>query len=65
MNPIKCVAYMAVLSFDTVKFKINHILQINEFRRSVEIEQEKRHRELEAYMKRYLECAEKSRAEEE
>lgn len=65
MNPIKYVAYIAVLSFDEVKFKINHILKINKFRRSIETEQEKRHRELEAYTKRYLECVEKSRAEEE
>lgn len=65
MNSIKCVVCIAVLSFDEVKFKINHILKINESRRNIEIEQEKRHRELEVYMKRYLECVEKSRAEEE
>ena len=64
MNPLKCVAYIAVLSFDELKFKINHFLKMNDFRKKVETEQEKRHKELQEYMAKYLECVEKARAEE-
>lgn len=64
MNPIKGVAYIAILSFDELRFKINRILKMNDFRRKIEKEQEKRHQELEAYTQRYLACVEKSRAEE-
>ena len=65
MNAIKCVAYIALLTVDEIKFKFKHFIEMDKFQKMVEEEQEKRHRELEAYMKRYIALTEKARSEKE
>ena len=64
MNVLKGIAFVAVISYEEVRLKIKHILEINSFRKKVEDEQAKRHREFQAYMQKYLECVEKAKAEE-
>lgn len=64
MNAVKCVAYIALLTIDEIKFKIKHFMDMGKLHKKIELEQEKRHRELEAYMERYIALTEKARSEE-
>lgn len=64
MNPLKCVAYAAVITFDEVKFKINHFFKQKEFQRAIAEEQARRWNDYNEFCKLYLECVEKSKLEE-
>ena len=63
MNPIRCGAYIIVLSIDGVKTKLNHFFKSLDFNKRIEAEQERRHREYEEYCRKYIEAVEKSRSE--
>ena len=70
MNQLKSIAYIAELTWDEWSYKIVKFLRrISDYfdedlRKERESEQQRRHQEFEAYMKKYLECVEKARAED-
>ena len=70
MNQLKGIAYIAEITWDEWSYKFLRFLRrISDYfdedlRKEREIEQQRRHQEFEAYMKKYLECVEKARAED-
>ena len=70
MNQLKGIAYIAEITWDEWSFKmIKFLRRISDYfdddlRKEREREQQRRHQEFEAYMKKYLECVEKARAED-
>ena len=67
---LKSIAYIAEITWDECRYKIVRLLRrISDYfdedlRKERELEQQRRHQEFEAYMKKYLECVEKARAED-
>ena len=68
---LKGIAYIAEITWDEWRYKIVRLLRrISDYfdedlLKERELEQQRRHREFEAHMKKYLECIEKAKAEEE
>lgn len=67
---LKGVVYIAEITWDELSYKIIRFLRrISDYfdeslHKEREWEQQRRHQEFEAYMKKYLECVEKARAED-
>lgn len=67
---LKGIVYIAEITWDELSYKIVRFLRrISDYfdeslHKKRELEQQRRHREFEAYMKKYLECVEKARAED-
>lgn len=67
---LKGIVYIAEITWDELSYKIVRFLRrISDYfdeslHKERELEQQRRHREFEAYMKKYLECVEKARAED-
>ena len=68
---LKGIAYIAEITWDEWRYKIVRLLRrISDYfdedlLKERELEQQRRHREFEAYMKKYLECVEKSKVEDD
>ena len=68
---LKGIAYIAEITWDEWRYKIVRLLRrISDYfdedlRKERELEQQRRHREFEAYMKKYLECVEKAKVEDD
>lgn len=67
---LKEIVYIAEITLDELSYKIVRFLRrISDYfdeslHKERELEQQRRHQEFEAYMKKYLECVEKARAED-
>ena len=68
---LKSIVYIAEIIWDEWSYKIMRLLRrISDYfdedlLKERELEQQRRHREFEAYMKKYLECVEKAKAEDD
>ena len=67
---LKEIVYIAEITLDELSYKIVRFLRrVSDYfdeslHKERELEQQRRHQEFEAYMKKYLECVEKARAED-
>lgn len=68
---LKGIAYIAEIIWDEWSYKIVRLLRrISDYfdedlRKEWELEQQRRHKEFEAYMKKYLECVKKAKVEDD
>lgn len=66
---LKEIVYIAEITLDELSYKIVRFLRrVSDYfdeslHKERELEQQQRHQEFEAYMKKYLECVEKAKAE--